>query len=99
MNLKMMEENAPQAVALLKAMANERRIFILCLLLEGELSVGQIAEKLELSQSALSQHLGWLRKDELVSTRKESQTVFYSLNSEEVKSVIQLLHDLYCPKN
>lgn len=94
-----MEENAPQAVALLKAMANERRLFILCLLLEGELSVGQIAEKLELSQSALSQHLGWLRKDELVSTRKESQTVFYSLNSEEVKSVIQLLHDLYCPKN
>lgn len=99
MNLKMMEENAPQAVALLKAMANERRLFILCLLLEGELSVGQIAEKLELSQSALSQHLGWLRKDELVSTRKESQTVFYSLNSEEVKSVIQLLHDLYCSKN
>ncbi|MDD9195919.1 metalloregulator ArsR/SmtB family transcription factor [Aliivibrio sp. S3MY1] len=99
MNLQMMEENAPQAVALLKAMANERRLFVLCLLLEGELSVGQIAEKLELSQSALSQHLGWLRKDELVSTRKESQTVFYSLNSEEVKSVIQLLHDLYCPKN
>ncbi|WP_122036656.1 helix-turn-helix transcriptional regulator [Aliivibrio sp. EL58] len=99
MNLQMMEENAPQAVALLKAMANERRLFILCLLLEGELSVGQIADKLELSQSALSQHLGWLRKDELVSTRKESQTVFYSLNSEEVKSVIQLLHDLYCPKN
>lgn len=99
MNLKMMEENSPQAVTLLKAMANERRLFILCLLLEEELSVGQIAEKLELSQSALSQHLGWLRKDALVSTRKESQTVFYSLNSHEVKSVIQLLHDLYCPQN
>ena len=98
MNLKMMEENASQAVVLLKAMANERRLFILCLLLEGELSVGQIAQKLELSQSALSQHLGWLRKDELVSTRKESQTVFYSLNSDEVKSVIQLLHNLYCSK-
>lgn len=98
MNLQMMEENAPQAVALLKAMANERRLFILCLLLDGELSVGQIAEKLELSQSALSQHLGWLRNDELVSTRKESQTVFYSLNSHEVRSVIQLLHDLYCQK-
>ncbi|OCH12332.1 MULTISPECIES: helix-turn-helix transcriptional regulator [unclassified Aliivibrio] len=98
MNLQMMEENAPQAVALLKAMANERRLFILCLLLEGELSVGQIAQKLELSQSALSQHLGWLRKDELVSTRKESQTVFYSLNSDDVKSVIQLLHNLYCSK-
>ncbi|MCL4132091.1 UNVERIFIED_CONTAM: hypothetical protein GTU68_011989 [Idotea baltica] len=79
-------------------MANERRLFILCLLLEGELSVGQIAQKLELSQSALSQHLGWLRKDELVSTRKESQTVFYSLNSDDVKSVIQLLHNLYCSK-
>ncbi|OCH02452.1 transcriptional regulator [Aliivibrio fischeri] len=96
MDLQMMEDNAPQAVTLLKAMANERRLFILCLLLDGELSVGQIAEKLELSQSALSQHLGWLRRDELVSTRKESQTVFYSLNSQEVRSVIQLLHDLYC---
>ncbi|KAB2824231.1 metalloregulator ArsR/SmtB family transcription factor [Aliivibrio sp. S4TY2] len=99
MNLQMMAENGPKAVTLLKAMANERRLFILCLLLDGELSVGQIAEQLELSQSALSQHLGWLRKDELVSTRKESQTVYYSLSSHEVKSVIQLLHDLYCPKN
>ncbi|MUL01990.1 metalloregulator ArsR/SmtB family transcription factor [Aliivibrio fischeri] len=98
MDLQMMEDNAPKAVTLLKAMANERRLFILCLLLGGELSVGQIAEKLELSQSALSQHLGWLRRDELVSTRKESQTVFYSLNSQEVRSVIQLLHDLYCQK-
>ncbi|CAQ78261.1 transcriptional activator HlyU [Aliivibrio salmonicida LFI1238] len=98
MDLQQMEKNAPQAVTLLKAMANERRLFILCLLLEGELSVGQIAEQLSLSQSALSQHLGWLRKDALVSTRKESQTVFYSLSSHEVKSVIQLLHNLYCSK-
>ncbi|WP_087016367.1 ArsR/SmtB family transcription factor [Thaumasiovibrio subtropicus] len=96
MDLKQMQKNAPQAVTLLKAMANERRLFILCYLLEQELSVGQLCEKLKLSQSALSQHLAWLRRDELVATRKESQTVFYSLKSVEVREMMQLLQKLYC---
>ncbi|MEI8635027.1 metalloregulator ArsR/SmtB family transcription factor [Vibrio sp. PP-XX7] len=96
MNLQEMEKNSAQAVLLLKAMANERRLQILCLLLERELSVGELCVKLALSQSALSQHLAWLRKDALVSTRKEAQTVYYSLNSKEVKAMIELLHHLYC---
>ena len=96
MDLKRMEQNSAQAVVLLKAMANERRLFILCYLLDGEMSVGVMCEKLGLSQSALSQHLAWLRRDELVQTRKESQTVYYSIKSMEVKAMIQLLHDLYC---
>ncbi|MFB9135874.1 ArsR/SmtB family transcription factor [Vibrio olivae] len=96
MNLQEMEKNSAKAVVLLKAMANERRLQILCLLHDSELSVGELCAKLSLSQSALSQHLAWLRRDGLVNTRKEAQTVFYTLSSGEVKEVIQLLHRLYC---
>ncbi|BDM63663.1 transcriptional regulator [Shewanella sp. NFH-SH190041] len=96
MNIELMQQRADHAVVLLKALANERRLFILCYLLnEGEMCVGEMNKKLGLSQSALSQHLAWLRKDNLVTTRKEAQTVYYSLKSEEVKAVIQLLHDMY----
>ncbi len=96
MNLHEMEKNSANAVVLLKAMANERRLQILCILLGQELSVGELCSKLELSQSALSQHLAWLRRDNLVATRKEAQTVYYSLKSDEVKAMIDLLHRLYC---
>ncbi len=96
MNLQDMEKNSAKAVSLLKAMANERRLQILCILHEQELSVGELCVKLQLSQSALSQHLAWLRRDGLVSTRKEAQTVFYSLCSREVQEMIKLLHGLYC---
>ncbi len=96
MNLQDMEKNSAQAVMLLKAMANERRLQILCILHNQELSVGELCAKLELSQSALSQHLAWLRRDGLVNTRKEAQTVYYTLSSEEVKAMIELLHTLYC---
>lgn len=98
MDLQEMEKNSAKAVVLLKAMANERRLQILCLLHNQELSVGELCCKLELSQSALSQHLAWLRRDGLVHTRKEAQTVYYTLSSEEVKLMIQLLHELYCEK-
>lgn len=96
MNIEDMEANAAQAVKLLKALANERRLFILCHLLDKELSVGEMNQFLGLSQSALSQHLAILRNDNLVSTRKEAQTVYYSLKSEEVREMIALLHKLYC---
>ncbi|MDO6704775.1 MULTISPECIES: helix-turn-helix transcriptional regulator [unclassified Photobacterium] len=92
-----LHHSAPEAVSLLKAMANERRLLILCYLLEGELSVGTMSDRLDLSQSALSQHLAWLRRDGLVATRKESQTVYYRLKSQEVKSMIELLQQMYCP--
>lgn len=96
MNAHEMEKNSAQAVVLLKAMANERRLQLLCLLHNQELSVGELCNKLELSQSALSQHLAWLRRDGLVNTRKEAQTVYYTLSSEEVRALIDLLHNLYC---
>ncbi|GGW52843.1 ArsR/SmtB family transcription factor [Alishewanella tabrizica] len=98
MNLEDMLKNSAEAVKLLKAVSNERRLIILCHLLEGEMSVGEINEKLDLSQSALSQHLALLRRHKLVKTRKEAQTVFYTLNSAEAESLIALLHKLYCQK-
>ncbi|RVU41779.1 transcriptional regulator [Rheinheimera riviphila] len=98
MNLQDMVNNSAKAVKLLKAVSNERRLLILCHLLAGELSVGEMNDKLGLSQSALSQHLALLRRNKLVKTRKEAQTVFYSMNSSEAEAVIGLMHNLYCPK-
>lgn len=99
MNLPEMLQNSAKAVQLLKAVANEQRLLILCYLLNGEMSVGEMNQKLELSQSALSQHLALLRKDKLVKTRKAAQTVYYSIDSTEVKALIGLLHNLYCSDN
>ena len=98
MNLQDMVNNSAKAVKLLKAVSNERRLLILCHLLNGELSVGEMNEKLGLSQSALSQHLALFRRNKLVKTRKEAQTVFYSMNSKEAEALIALLHTMYCPK-
>ncbi|MBU2710753.1 ArsR/SmtB family transcription factor [Zooshikella harenae] len=92
-----MRENARTAVNFLKAISNENRLMILCYLGEREFSVSQLNDCLDLSQSALSQHLAVLRKDGLVTTRKEAQTVYYSLASEEAKELISLLHKLFCP--
>ncbi|WP_432454308.1 MULTISPECIES: ArsR/SmtB family transcription factor [unclassified Agarivorans] len=96
MNIQNMQKNAEPALKLLKALANQNRLMILCHLLEGELTVGELNQRVELSQSALSQHLAWLRKDQLVMTRKESQTIYYALASKEAKAVLVQLHDLYC---
>lgn len=90
---------AGEAVALLKAMANESRLLVLCHLAEsGELSVGELVDRVGLSQSALSQHLAKLREEGLVSTRKEAQTVFYSVCDPKAGQVLTLLHDLFCPE-
>ncbi|MDA8622243.1 metalloregulator ArsR/SmtB family transcription factor [Psychrosphaera sp.] len=97
MNIQQMRQCAPKALSLLKIMSNENRLFILCNLLEGELSVNELAARVELSQSALSQHLALLRENKFVKTRKESQTVYYSLDSEDVIRMMMLLQDLYSP--
>ncbi|MCM2680599.1 ArsR/SmtB family transcription factor [Echinimonas agarilytica] len=96
MNLQQMQRNASQAIPLLKALSNQNRLFILCHLHGTELSVTELTERVGLSQSALSQHLAILRSEGYVKTRKEAQTVYYSLDSEEVAAMIGLLHDLYC---
>lgn len=87
---------ARQAEALLKALANRHRLMILCQLVEGEKSVGELAATIELSQSALSQHLARLRADGLVGTRRASQSIYYRLEGTEAEQVIRALYDIYC---
>ena len=96
---ELMHAHAAEAAQLLKALGNEQRLHILCNLLEGPLSVGELNQRLELSQSALSQHLALLREMELVETRREAQTIFYSLPDGPVVRVLALLQDIYCPRD
>lgn len=96
MELEKMQENARKASALLKAMSNDYRLMILCQLLPGEKSVGQIERLIGLSQSALSQHLARLRRDKLVRTRRVAQTIYYSLAGTEASAIISTLYGLYC---
>ena len=82
--------------ALLKSMSNPRRLLVLCELLGGERSVGELEQVTGLSQSALSQHLAKLRGQGLVSARRQSQNIFYSLADTDVDQIIGLLHRLFC---
>lgn len=91
-----MRANAREAVTLLKALSNENRLLILCQLAEGEASVGELNHRIDLSQSALSQHLAVLRRDGLVATRRESQTIYYRLANPKVSSMIEYLHSQFC---
>jgi ArsR family transcriptional regulator, virulence genes transcriptional regulator len=92
-----MQEHASDAANLLKKMANESRLLILCTLIEGEMSVGELNQLIPLSQSALSQHLAALREAEIVKIRRESQSIFYSLNGDEAIKVLQVLQSIFCP--
>lgn len=90
---------ARTAAGLLKMMANECRLLVLCHLAEeGELSVSELADRVSLSQSALSQHLAKLRADRLVATRKDAQTVYYRVDDPKVGQLLAHLHDLFCPE-
>ena len=91
-----MKRRASDAVNLLKGLANESRLMIVCVLAEGEMSVGQLNQRIKLSQSALSQHLAVLREQGMVQTRRESQTIYYRLADTTAIDIIQLLHDVYC---
>jgi DNA-binding transcriptional ArsR family regulator len=91
-----MTERAHEAAELLKAMANPQRLRVLCLLIEREMSVGEINALVDLSQSALSQHLAVLREKALVNTRREAQTVYYSVPDGLVHDIIAALHAAFC---
>ncbi|MFD1253382.1 Biofilm growth-associated repressor [Devosia equisanguinis] len=96
MELEKMEQNAEKASELLTAMANPKRLLILCNLLDQELNVGQLAERVELGQSPLSQHLSKLRAWGLVKTRRDGPQINYSLASSEVRQVLSTLYNIYC---
>lgn len=91
-----MQASAAQASAFLQTIANEKRLLALCHLVDGEKSVGVLADLVGLSQSALSQHLNRLRQRALVATRRDGQTIWYSIADPRVQAVITLLYDQFC---
>ncbi|NJD32940.1 MAG: winged helix-turn-helix transcriptional regulator [Gammaproteobacteria bacterium] len=91
-----MKGHVAEAAQLLKALGNEQRLLILCNLLERPMSVGEINERMDLSQSALSQHLALLREAGLVETRREAQSIHYSLPPGPVTRVMGVLQEIYC---
>jgi len=92
------ERKAAEAASLLKLLANENRLLILCrLALAGEVSVGELAEAVGLSQSALSQHLAKMRDEGLLATRREAQTVYYRIADPNAARLLKVLKTIYCP--
>ena len=92
---KKLLDNAEAAAEFLTLISNEKRLAILALLLRDEMTVGSIADKVALSQSALSQHLAKLRSLDLVETRRDRQMIYYSCNSEAVRQVLQTLDGIF----
>ncbi|WP_237049623.1 ArsR/SmtB family transcription factor [Solilutibacter oculi] len=91
-----MRLHAADASRVLKALANEKRLLLLCQLVEGECSVGELNARVDLSQSALSQHLAVLRDEGLVTTRREAQTIYYALAEGPAQQILATLHGIYC---
>jgi DNA-binding transcriptional ArsR family regulator len=96
MNLAELQTRALRASGLLKAMSNPVRLLVLCQLAEGEKSVGELEQVVEVSQSALSQHLALLRSRGLVKFRRDGQTLFYSLAGREAATLLAALYEVYC---
>jgi len=93
-----LQKSADRATSLLKAMSNSSRLLILCQLAEGEKSVGELERLVGLSQSGLSQHLALLRRKGIVATRREAQSIYYSLASAEARAVMATLYQVFCAK-
>jgi len=95
-NADVMEAAADRASDLLKALSNRHRLLIICQLIDGERSVGDLAEFLGLRDSTVSQHLALLRKDGLVSARRDAQTIYYSIASDPAREILAALYRVYC---
>jgi DNA-binding transcriptional ArsR family regulator len=93
---KAMEAAADRASDLLKALANRHRLLIVCQLVDGEQSVGELAKRLGIRDSTVSQHLALLRKDGLVAARRDGQTIWYSISSAEARELLAVLYRVYC---
>ena len=94
-----MQTAADAASALLKALANRHRLIIVCQLIEKERSVGELAELLVLRDSTVSQHLALLRRDGLVTARRDGQTIWYSIGSAPARELVSTLYRVYCGPN
>lgn len=89
---------ADRAAEFLRSVASRHRLMILCVLLEGEMSVGELAERLELNQSNLSRHLATLREEEIVATRRDGTAIYYRIASDRVKPIMVRLYDMFCAR-
>lgn len=96
MELDRLRQQADAASKLLGAMANQKRLMIMCHLVQNEYNVSEIADLVQLEQSPLSQHLAKLRDQKLVITRRQGQLIYYRLASPEVEAIIRTLYDIYC---
>ena len=94
-----LREAAGEAVAALKALANPERLLLLCQLSQGECSVGELEEQLDIHQPTLSQQLGVLRREGLVETRRDGKKIFYRVGDARLLALLQALYALYCPKD
>ena len=98
LNMDRLAAQSTRAADLLRALANQQRLLILChLAAEGELSVTALCARMELSQSALSQHLARLRDEGIVAFRREAQSLFYHIADDKAERVLAVLHDIFCP--
>jgi DNA-binding transcriptional ArsR family regulator len=95
-DMEQMSEAADRASALMRTLGHKGRLLILCQLASGEKSVGELSENLDISQSPLSQHLSRMRKEGLVKTRRQAQSIYYSLKADEAGKIIECLYNLYC---
>jgi ArsR family transcriptional regulator, virulence genes transcriptional regulator len=93
---EIMEAAADRASELLKALSNRHRLLIICQLIDGERSVGELAGFLDLRDSTVSQHLALLRKDGLVAARRDAQTIYYSIASDPAREVLKTLYQVFC---
>ena len=96
MEIEQLEEKAAEVSGLLRVMSNQWRLLILCNLAKGEHSVQELQKLVGLGQSALSQHLAILRYEGLVETRREAQSIYYSIASTEVETLLETLYNIYC---
>ena len=102
MNLKLkvdadaMRAAVDQASELMKALSNQHRLLILCHLIDGEKSVGQLAEFLGIRDSTVSQHLALLRRDRLIAGRRDGQTIWYRIESDVARRVVEVLYGSFC---
>jgi DNA-binding transcriptional ArsR family regulator len=96
-DIDQMRTAAGEAAGILRALANPDRLLLLCQMSQGEKSVGELEESLEIRQPTLSQQLGVLRLEGLVNTRREGKRIYYSVADPKVLAVLKTLYDLYCP--
>ena len=95
-DMEQMNEAADRASALMRTLGHKGRLLILCQLVGGEKSVGELSDSLDIPQSPLSQHLSRMRKEGLVETRRQAQSIYYSIKAVEVGKIIECLYGLYC---